>query len=99
MFVRYFGSNGLVALRGPTSYIIRAPVWAVPATAGAKYDPFGDVPKRGRGSARQIFGEPSVSSYWGAGRAPTFWRVSLGSPKTSESVWTIRKRISTALGV
>ena len=66
-------------------------MWAVPATAGAKYDPFGDVPKRGRGSARQIFGEPSASSYWGAGRAPTFWRASLGSLKTSESVWTIRK--------
>ena len=42
-------------------------MWAVPATAGAKYDPFGDVPKRGRGSARQIFGEPFASSFGAQG--------------------------------
>ena len=51
--------------RPPPHPFTRAPEWDVSATAEAKYDPFGDVSARGRGSARQkskwLFGEPLVT--------------------------------------
>ena len=52
----------------PVTYVaaraqeIRAPEWDASATAEAKYDPFGAVPARGRGSPHQNFGEASASS-------------------------------------